>query len=304
LLQKNGKEVIQSLNDIDDTIELLGTIKLQRNIRALQEKLPKAKYREEARSQDFDHGSLNKLAEENEKAPTKRPKRPYSQHSRNGEEIVPIKVKKEQPSSKNNLEERPARKIVMENLVERVKPIRDRSPKAVRNDDNVKPPHYIVRPGRNIVDSRNNNSENVDPNRGDKPKEVSRQAYLINKYSSNNAQVPDDKYSDPKVLDRVYSNDAISKRAEDIVKKYYADAQALADRRQPLQEIRRPSAQQSNAADILERYNNIYNYKAPGSKKLHGGLHTPDISRGYLASNQLRQQVEQGRGVIRPSWWG
>jgi len=317
LLLKNGKEVIQSLNDIDDTIELLGTIKLPRNIRALQDKLPKAKYREEAKSQDFDHGSLNKLVEENEKnLAAKRPKRPYSQHSRDEEKIVPIKVPQKQsrvPSSRReNLEERPARKLVMENLVEKVRP-RDRSPKAAaKNDENGKPPHYIVRPGRNVVESRNNN-ENMDPNR-ERPKEVSRQAYLINKYSSNNgAQLPEDKYSNPRVLDRIYSNDAISKRAEDIVKKYYADAQALAERREPLQELRRPSANNSNAADILDRYNNIYNYRAPSSKRVHGGLHMPDeyISRNYLANdnqriftNQLRQQVEQGRGVIRPSWWG
>jgi len=320
LLLKNGKDVIQSLNDIDDTIELLGTIKLPRNIRALQDKLPKAKYREEAKSQDFDHGSLNKLEENDKAVPAKRPKRPYSHHSHSEEDkIVPIKVPQKQsrvPSSKKeNLEERPVKKLVVENLVERVRPVRDRSPKAARNDENAKPPHYIVRQGRNYVEpsreerANRHNQENMDPNR---PKEVSRQAYLINKYAANNNNAPEDKYSNPRVLDRIYSNDAISKRAEDIVKKYYADAQALAEKREPLQEIRRPSANHSNAADILDRYNNIYNYKAPSSKRVHGGLYMPDdySSRNYLSNenrvftNQLRQQVEQGRGVIRPSWWG
>jgi NIMA (never in mitosis gene a)-related kinase len=379
LIIKHGKDFIQNLDQIIGDNELLGTIKLPRNIKSLADKLPKPNYAEEVRSEEFEKGSLNKLEENERDLYSRRGKRAYSQQTPKGLEEKVIVQKP--PSRHYRVPSRQKVDISNDHSDERYqqqrlhsekpRPLRERSPK-IENDENSKAPSYKVVPRKkvgesiegNIIRKRviqpidlkeelnlkalRENIENIDQNikneklkinlkeknlipiDGGYDKAYQNQAYNNNKYS-NIDQVQNEKY---KALEKIHSDreDLISKKAENIVRKYYADA-ALAEKREPLAEINRVNVTPGNvvgrdAIDILERYNNIYNLREPSSRissnrrvvqpgayqrndypeqHLNNYAYKDYLRNDYHADNNLsylRQQQEQQRGVVRPSWWG
>jgi hypothetical protein len=380
LLIKHGKDFIQNLDQIIGDNELLGTIKLPRNIKALGGQLPKPNYAEEVRSEEFEKGSLNKLDENERDLYSRRGKRAYSQQTPKGIEEKAIVQKP--PSRHYRVPSRQKVDAIIEHADEKIHPQRLNSEKPrpirepkIENDENSKVPSYKIIPRRkvgeslegNIIRKRviqsidlkeenlnlkalRENIENIDQNikneklrinlkeknliplDGNNDKAHSNQAYLINKYL-NIDQGREEKYNNQKVAERIYSDreDLMSKKAENIVKKYYADA-ALAEKREPLAEIGRVNGTPANlhgrdAIDILERYNNIYNLREPSSRLSSnrrvvqpGAYQKIDYPehhlnnyayKDYLSNdnndsnlNYLRHQQQQQRGVVRPSWWG
>jgi len=184
--------------------------------------------------------------------------------------------------------------------------------------------------------------ENPQPRANYERPHVPNQNYLINKYLNPGYAGGESAPYNPRSLDKNYVSreDQISRRAENIVKKYYADAM-LAEKRQPLSEIRRvsevPSIPQSkDAIDILGRYDNIYHYREPSqrlSSNISSNRNLPDRvdlpnynsnpqdrrepynidQRNQYQSennaygnniNQIRINQLQLRGVTKPSWWG
>jgi len=167
---------------------------------------------------------------------------------------------------------------------------------------------------------------------------VPSQNYLINKYLSpggfSGESIP---LYNPRSLDRNIPSrdDQISKRAENIVKKYYADAM-LAEKREPLSELRRVSevplsSNNRDAIDILRRYDNVYHFREPSQRLSNRRDILNPLDRDYSSHqienresynndprnqyqsennaygnniNQIRINQLQLRGVTKPSWWG
>jgi len=273
---------------------------------------------------------------------------------------IPSRQKAINSPSVENLEERPLQPSSKASL-EKIRPLSQRN----ENDRNqhkrilygrniVLPSDGLVLKKRPIVDAENRGdiyniremkqdieslNEKIRGISRDKEKSqpsyeklhVPSQNYLINKYL-NPGYSGDSAPYNPRSLDKNYPSreDQISKRAENIVKKYYADAM-LAEKREPLSEIRRvsevPSSSHSrDAIDILERYNNVYHYREP-SQRLSSNRndlvnynsnpndrrepYNIDQRNQYQSENaygnninQIRINQLQLRGVTKPSWWG
>jgi len=83
VIRKNGGEFIQELGPSEETNELLNTIIVPRNIKALANQLPKANYSPEQSSVDSERGRVPESVRNNQPASTKRPTSQHVANSKN-----------------------------------------------------------------------------------------------------------------------------------------------------------------------------------------------------------------------------
>lgn len=316
LILKYGKEVIQNM-ETEDSNELLGTIVLPRNIKALAGKLPKPNYHPGVRSEEFEKGSLNNLDDKERDIQSRRGQRALSQQGPKIENKILDKNRAQsghRPLVDSESEKNLMRKAEQE-AAEKLRQINER-PRPVDMVRRVPEPSEAYVPRKRSI---NQNKENVPENVPRVSKGYSEQDYLINRYMNVDASQMGNKYGNRKAVERPYMDrdDQISKRAENIVRKYYNDA-ALAERREPLAEIKPVNVTPQNAPvkdaiDILERYNNAHNARRDLYQKpeyIHVNQNVNENRRYLGRENNIHQanpsmrQDQQLRGIVRPSWWG
>jgi len=322
LLRKHGAEFFQTSTSLfTESNELLGTIKIPRNIKTLGDILPKSNYNEDSPSEMSKRSILLKTEDDEKQSSNLQSKRNSTQHL---SDLMDETKKRNQSSTRRR---QPSQKLDRLNAVSNIEgrksySIKPQKENIRKESDHLSKPklvdsidlninrkqilkeksHEIAVSSQKAVLKKDDDFLNPHHHNIYREKHKARANSISEKAHANNIYLPnkylnietEDKYSSQKYSERPSLNldEVLSRKAENIVKKYYADA-ISAEKREPLIETKKLNENLLNigvvrdAIDILNKYNHISRPRDSSNPRIHPRSYLENV-QGNKGLNELK----------------